>query len=39
LSQMVVASAILPGQDSATIQIADRILRVCQEMRVTCSAR
>lgn len=39
LSQMVVASAVLPGQDSATIQIADRILRVCQEMRVTCSAR
>ena len=38
-SQILVASAISPGQDSATMKIVDGILRVCQEMKVTCSAR
>ncbi len=38
LSQMVVASAVMPGQDSATLRIVDGILRVCQEMKVACSA-
>jgi hypothetical protein len=39
LSQMVVASAVMPGQESATLRIVDGILRVCQEMKVTCSER
>lgn len=39
LSQILVASATMPGQDSATMRIVDGILRVCQEMKVTCSAR
>jgi hypothetical protein len=39
LSQILVASATLPGQDSATMRIVDGILRVCQEMKVTCSTR
>ena len=39
LSQMLVASATMPGQDSATMRIVDGILRVCQEMKVTCSIR
>ena len=39
LSQIVVASAMMPGQDSATMRIVDGILRVCQQMKVTCSAR
>jgi hypothetical protein len=38
LSQMVVASAVMPGQESATLRIVDGILRVCQEMKVACSA-
>jgi hypothetical protein len=39
LSQMLVASASVSGQESATLQIVDGILRVCQEMKVTCSER
>jgi hypothetical protein len=39
LSQMVVAAAVMPGQASATAQIVDGILRVCQQMKVACSAR
>jgi hypothetical protein len=39
LSQILVASATLPGQDSATMRIVDGILRVCQEMKVTCSTQ
>jgi hypothetical protein len=39
LSQILVASATMPGQDSATMRIVDGILRVCQEMKVTCSMR
>jgi hypothetical protein len=39
LSQILVASAIKPGEDSATLRIVDGILRVCQEMKVTCSER
>lgn len=39
LSQILVASAIMPGQDSATLRIVDGILNVCQEMKVTCSTR
>jgi len=39
MSQILVASATMPGQDSATMRIVDGILRVCQEMKVTCSAR
>jgi hypothetical protein len=37
LSQMVVAAAVLPGQESATPRIVAGILRVCQEMKVACS--
>ncbi len=37
LSQLMVASAILSGQESATIQVVDAVLRVCQEMKVVCS--
>jgi hypothetical protein len=39
LSQILVASAVMPGQDSATMRVVDGILRVCQEMKVTCSTR
>ena len=39
LSQIMVASAVMPGQDSATERVVDGILRVCQEMKVTCSPR
>lgn len=39
LSQIVVGSAILPGQDSATLRITDGILRVCAAMKVVCSTR
>ena len=39
MSQIVVASATMPGQDSATMQIVDGILHVCQEMKVSCTAR
>lgn len=39
LSQLMVASTVLPGQDSATSKVVDGVLRVCQEMKVTCSAR
>jgi hypothetical protein len=38
LSQLMVASTIQPGQDSAAIQVVDGVLRVCQEMKVVCSA-
>jgi hypothetical protein len=38
LAQMVVASAVMPGQDSATLRIVDGILRVCQQLKVACSA-
>ena len=37
LSQMIVASATRPGEDSATLRIVDGILRVCQAMKVTCN--
>jgi hypothetical protein len=37
LSQILVASASKPGQDSATLRIVEGILHVCQEMHVTCS--
>jgi hypothetical protein len=39
LSQILVASASASGQEAATLQIVDGILRVCQEMKVTCSER
>jgi hypothetical protein len=39
LSQLVVASTRMTGQDSATIQVVDGVLRVCQAMKVTCSVR
>ena len=39
LSQMLVASATVSGQESSTLQIVEGILRVCQEMKVTCSER
>jgi len=39
LSQIVVGSGILPGQDSATLRVVDGILRVCKEMKVVCSTR
>jgi hypothetical protein len=39
LSQILVASAVMPGQDSATERVIEGILRVCQEMKVTCSPR
>jgi len=39
LSQILVASAVMPGQDSATERVVEGILRVCQEMKVTCSPR
>ena len=39
LSQILVASAAMQGQDLATLRIVDGILRVCQEMKVTCSTR
>ena len=38
LSQLMVASTIQPGQESATIQVVDGVLRVCREMKVVCSA-
>jgi len=37
LSQILVASATKPGEDSATLRIVDGILRVCEAMKVTCS--
>ena len=37
LAQLMVASTIQPGQESATIQVVDGVLRVCQEMKVVCS--
>src|SRR5689334_946141 len=37
LSQILVASATKPGEDSATLRIVEGILRVCQAMKVTCS--
>ncbi len=39
LSQILVASAAKPGEDSATLRIVEGILRVCQAMKVTCSER
>jgi len=39
MSQIMVASATMPGQGSPTTRIVDGILNVCQEMKVTCSAR
>ena len=39
LSQILVASAIMPGQDLATMRVVDGILQVCQEMKVTCNTR
>jgi hypothetical protein len=39
LSQLMVGSARLAGQDSATNHVVDGVLRVCQAMKVTCSVR
>jgi hypothetical protein len=39
LSQLLVGSARVPGQDSATNHVVDGVLRVCQAMKVTCSLR
>ncbi|HET6197943.1 MAG TPA: hypothetical protein VFE12_19420 [Acetobacteraceae bacterium] len=39
LSQIMVASAVMPGQDSATERVVEGVLRVCQAMKVTCSPR
>jgi hypothetical protein len=39
LSQLLVGSARLPGQDSATNHVVDGVMRVCQAMKVTCSLR
>jgi hypothetical protein len=39
LSQMAVASAVTPGQESVTFRIVDGILRVYQGMKVTRSER
>ena len=39
LSQILVASATKPGEDSATSRVVEGILRVCQAMKVTCSER
>ena len=39
LSQILVASATKPGEDSTTMRIVDGILHVCQAMKVTCSER
>ena len=38
LSQLMVASTIQPGQASASIQVVEGVLRVCQEMKVVCTA-
>ena len=39
LSQILVASVTKPGQTSATMRVVDGIVRVCQEMKVSCSVR
>jgi hypothetical protein len=39
LSQLLVGSARLAGQDSATNQVVEGVLRVCEAMKVTCSLR
>ena len=39
LSQLLVGSARLPGQDSATNHVVDGVMRVCEAMKVTCSLR
>jgi hypothetical protein len=39
LSQLMVASTAMPGQDSATMRVVDGVLRVCAAMKVTCSVR
>ncbi|MFL5283372.1 MAG: hypothetical protein ACJ8AW_20860 [Rhodopila sp.] len=36
LSQIVVASAIKPGEASATLRLVEGILHICQAMKVTC---
>jgi hypothetical protein len=36
---LLVGSARLPGQDSATNHVVDGVMRVCQAMKVTCSLR
>ncbi len=36
LSQILVASATKPGEDSATLRIVAGILRVCEAMKITC---
>ena len=37
LSQILVASATKPGENSATLRIVEGILHVCHAMKVTCS--
>jgi hypothetical protein len=39
LSQLMVASTAVPGENSATMRVVDGVLRVCQAMKVTCSVR
>jgi hypothetical protein len=39
LSQILVASATKPGEDSATPRIVEGILNVCRAMKVACSER
>jgi hypothetical protein len=39
LSQLMVASSAVPGQESATMRVVDGVLRVCQAMKVVCSVR
>lgn len=37
LSQLLVASTVLPGESSATSIVVDGVLRVCAQMKVHCS--
>jgi hypothetical protein len=39
LSQLMVASTAVPGENSATMRVVDGVLRVCQTMKVSCSVR
>lgn len=39
VSQILVASAIKPGEATATPRIVSGILNICQAMKVTCSAQ
>jgi hypothetical protein len=39
LSQIVVVSALNPGEPSATLRIVDGILNVCQAMKIKCNAQ